>query len=73
MVICPYCRQDYVWEIGIHGLTGPLYMCLECDTVWEAPGDVSDSTGQNFEEFMVQRGRDADWKAISKIRRVGEA
>jgi hypothetical protein len=72
MVVCPYCEQDYVWEVSIRDLPGSFYMCLECDTVWLPSQDVKDGEGQNFEDFMTQRGRVADWKAITKIRRIGE-
>lgn len=47
-------------------------MCLECDTVWLDPGDISDQKGQNFEDFMTQRGRPADWKVITKIKQVAD-
>ena len=70
MVACPYCQQDYVWEVSINDLPGPLYMCLECDTVWVAPQDIHDGKGQNFEDFMAQQGRVADWKAITKVKQV---
>jgi hypothetical protein len=45
-------------------------MCLECDTVWLASADINDQKGQNFEDFMVQRGGVADWKAIEKVKQV---
>jgi hypothetical protein len=70
MVVCPYCRQDYVSEISTRDLLGPLFMCLECDTVWLASADICDQKGQNFEDFMTQRGRVADWKAITKVKQV---
>jgi len=47
-------------------------MCLECDTVWEAAQDIHDGKGQNFEDFMIQRGQVADWKAITKVRQPTE-
>jgi hypothetical protein len=70
MVRCPYCDQDYVWEVSVRDLPGPLYMCLECDTVWLTAGDISDREGQIFKNFMTQRGRPIDWKAITKIRQI---
>ncbi len=42
MIACPYCQQDYVWEINIRELPGPLFMCLECNTVWLTSDGVSD-------------------------------
>ena len=45
-------------------------MCLECDTVWVDSQDIKDGKGQNYEDFMTQRGRVADWKAITKIKQV---
>jgi hypothetical protein len=72
MVVCPYCGQDYVWEVSIRDLSGPLFMCLECDTVWGGAQEVKDGKGQNFEDFMRQRRRVADWKAIAKIKQIGD-
>jgi hypothetical protein len=72
MVACPYCQQDYVWEINIRELPGPLFMCLECDTVWVTSDEISDKKGQNFEDFMTQRGRTPDWKVVTKLRRANE-
>ncbi len=70
MLACPYCDQDYVWEVAIQGISGIVYMCLECDTVWLNSRDIQDGKGQNFEDFMTQRGRVADWKAIAKVKWV---
>lgn len=72
MVICPYCRQDCVWEVNIRDHQGSVYMCLECDTVWLASDEISDQKGLNYEDFMVQRGLNADWNAIAKIKPVNE-
>jgi len=68
MIACPYCHQDYVWEVSISDLSGPFFMCFECDTVWPASGGISDQKGQNYSDFMAQRGRTPDWNTITKIR-----
>jgi hypothetical protein len=70
MLACPYCQQDFIWEVSVRDVDGPLYMCAECDTVWSAFQDVRCGQGQIFEEFMAQRGLVADWKAITKIKQV---
>jgi hypothetical protein len=70
MVVCPYCQQDYVWEVNIRDLPGPSYMCFECDTVWLVVQDLSDQKGRSFEDFMKHRGRTPDWEAITKIKRI---
>ena len=70
MRVCPHCRQDYVWEVTIRDLPGTFYMCLECDTVWMTPGDVSDEKGQIFETFMEQHSLKADWKAITQVKQL---
>jgi hypothetical protein len=72
MRACPYCQQDYVWEIGIRDLSGFFYMCFECDTVWTAPKDVVEGKGQYFEDFMVKQGRVPDWKAITKVKQIND-
>ena len=45
-------------------------MCLECDTVWVAAQGIHNGKGQNFEDFMSQRGQVVDWLAITEIRQV---
>jgi hypothetical protein len=47
MIPCPFCHQDYVWEVGIRALPGSLCMCFECDTVWSAAEEIDDRSGQN--------------------------
>jgi hypothetical protein len=70
MTACPYCNQDYVWEVTIQGIDGIVCMCLECDTVWLHSHEIQDGKGQYFGDFMTQRGRVADWKAITKVKQV---
>lgn len=68
MQVCPYCEQDYVQPVAIAGLPGFFYMCPECDTVWTPCEAISDLTGQNYEDFMAERGRTADWSAVVAIK-----
>ena len=69
-LICPYCGQDYVWEIVLKDLDQQALICPECDTVWFAPSDVLNGKGQNFEDFMAARGRKADWGGVVKLHKA---
>ena len=70
MLICPYCKQDAVWEVRLKGLEQDAVMCLECDTVWLAPNDVEYGKGLNFEDFMAGLGQKADWGGIFKSQKM---
>ena len=69
-VFCPYCKQDDIWEIRIPDLAGTACMCFECDTVWVSRSEIEDGKGQNFEQFMAEQGKIADWKSIEKVRKI---
>jgi uncharacterized Zn finger protein len=71
-LICPYCGQDEVWEVRLKELEQNVVMCLECDTVWPAPDDMEYGKGLNFEDFMAEHGRRADWTAIVKLEKLVE-
>jgi Zn-finger nucleic acid-binding protein len=68
MIVCPYCEQDYVWEVSIENIPGLFYMCLECDTVWMTTEEINNSTGCIFTNFMRNRGINPDWEDINQIR-----
>jgi hypothetical protein len=72
MLICPYCEQDDVWEVRLKDPEQNVVMCLECETVWLAPGDVKYGKGLNFEDFMAGHGRKADWTGIVKLEKLVE-
>ncbi len=67
MLICPYCEQDYVWKVRFIDLDLEASMCLECDTVWFGPNVVEYGKGSNFEDFMAERGKKADWTKIVQL------
>jgi hypothetical protein len=69
-LICPYCGQDYVWEVLLTELDQQALMCPECDTVWLASGDVLNGTGQNFQDFMAARGRKANWGGVVRLQKA---
>jgi hypothetical protein len=72
MPICPYCGQDTVWEARLRSAPQPKFrMCFECDSVWRPGEAISDKEGTNFEEYMRELGRIADWHDVEKISAAG--
>jgi hypothetical protein len=72
MRVCPFCKQDYVWEASTPEYSGSFYLCFECDTVWTSLQEMAEGNGQGIEFFMAARGQVVDCKAISKIRQVND-
>jgi hypothetical protein len=70
MLICPYCRQDYIWKVHLNSLDMDALMCLECGTVWNLQEAVVDGNGLNFDDFMAKQGQKNDWKTVIKLEQV---
>jgi hypothetical protein len=70
MLACPYCQQEYVWEIELKLLNRRAVMCFECDTVWDTVEEVQDSKGCSFDDFMAKLGVAADWKLVGKVQQI---
>jgi Zn-finger nucleic acid-binding protein len=71
MRICPYCNQDIVWNVKLVSEPQVAFrMCFECDSVWRAGEAVSDEEGSNFEAYMHEIKRVADWDDVEKISQV---
>ena len=54
-IICPYCEQDYVWQVDCGEFISPekrQKICFECQTVWNDKEDVSDKTGIGIEHLI---------------------
>lgn len=54
-IICPYCEQDYVWQVDCDKFISSekrKKICFECQTVWNENEDVSDKTGICIEHLI---------------------
>lgn len=61
-MICPYCEQGRVITAKVRKNGKKIYICEECDTVWE--GTVDLSSGIDFETFMKEQGCAENWNEL---------
>lgn len=69
--ICPFCEQDYVWQVTISNLGNDsqiYFMCFECDTMWNENEEIGNNSGLYFKTFMEQQGKIPDWTKITQIK-----
>ena len=64
-MLCPYCEYGMVLRAKIKDLDKKIYICEECDTVWEEV--INDETGVGFTEYMKNMGRCGSWDEIEII------
>lgn len=61
-MVCPYCEQDKVIVAKIKRNGKKIYLCEECDTVWE--GKINLISGIDFDLFMKNEGCEANWSEL---------
>ncbi|MBE6753200.1 MAG: hypothetical protein E7559_02415 [Ruminococcaceae bacterium] len=64
-MLCPYCEYGMVLRAYIKDTDKKIYICEECDTVWEEI--ISDETGVGFAKYMEKIGRCGSWDEIEVI------
>jgi hypothetical protein len=69
-VKCPYCEQDWVWQVEIPNAKDAYAMCMECDTIWTKEEEIRYSTGVAFQKFMNDRNQQPNWNDIKLIAKV---
>ena len=65
MRICPFCGEGPIYEAVVKMNQETIYICTECDTVWEKISDGFDVT--NFEDYMKKRQQDSLWENIELL------
>lgn len=68
-IFCPYCDQDVVWRIAFSGERKGVFthaFCFECDTIWEDGKKIDNLAGLNYETYMENSGKKADWTIIQR-------
>ncbi|GBF58728.1 hypothetical protein PbB2_02416 [Candidatus Phycosocius bacilliformis] len=71
MLICPYCGQDVVWNVRLKSEPRVAFkMCFECDSIWRSAEPVSDEEGSNFESYMQEAGRAANWDDVERLSQI---
>jgi hypothetical protein len=68
MVICPFCDQGVVYKAKVRELNEEIYICDECDTVWES-SDLSEEKCTRFDIYMNERGREGLWSELTDLNR----
>ena len=61
-MLCPYCEYGMVLRAKIKDLDKKIYICEECDTVWEEV--INDETGVGFAEYMKKMGKNQGKKLL---------
>lgn len=65
--ICPRCEQDYVYQQRIRPLNQVVYLCEECDALWEIGMTLSKETYQDFQSYMQAFGHRGDWSLVERV------
>ena len=63
-MICPYCEQGRVLNVKVRKNGKEIYICEECDTVWEETVDLL--SGIDFEMFMKEQGCAGNWNELEE-------
>ncbi|WP_289137706.1 hypothetical protein [uncultured Brevibacillus sp.] len=70
MVYCPFCDgQGLMNEATVvnHDLT--IFICDECDTMWES-SDIKEENSKNFKEYMDRFRYKGLWSELTNIKRI---
>lgn len=69
MVICPFCDQGVVYKAKVREFSEEIYICGECDTVWES-SDLSEEKCTRFDVYMNKRGREGVWSELTDLNHI---
>lgn len=62
--VCPRCEQDYIYKVKIIPLNRIVYLCKECDALWELETPISQKNYIDFGNYMEKYGYKGDWSLI---------
>ncbi len=63
-MICPYCEQGSILKARVKKNNKIIYICDECDTVWESIEEISDRSGKSINMFMQEIGCEPYWDEL---------
>lgn len=66
-VLCPRCQQAYVTKVCIVPLRYVVYLCEECDALWELTTAVQQNNYIDFGAYMQERGLTGDWALVKTV------
>lgn len=64
IMLCPYCEQGDIRKVMVKRSKEIIYICDECDTVWNSHESISNSTGIGFGLYADQRGFKPLWTEL---------
>ncbi|MDJ0757037.1 MAG: hypothetical protein QNJ45_26130 [Ardenticatenaceae bacterium] len=64
--VCPRCKQDYIHKVKIIPLSKFVFLCAECDALWEMEMPVTQKNYTDFGNYMKGYGYSGDWSLIEK-------
>ena len=67
MIICPRCEQSYISKVRIVPLNKIVYLCEECDALWESTTPISKTSYIDFSVYMKEYGFKGDWSLLEEI------
>ncbi len=68
-VLCPFCEgQGEIFEAIISATKQKIYICGECDTVWQT-ADISEENCQPFDCFMLNQNLKPLWNELKDIKK----
>lgn len=67
-MLCPRCDEQGTLHLVEILATGQhVYLCDDCDALWESPDSISINTFTDFSAFMKQYGLTGLWSEVKKI------
>lgn len=63
-MLCPYCEYGMILKERIKDIDKEIYICEECDTVWEE--EINDKTGVGFAKYMKKIGKCGSVFSVSR-------
>lgn len=66
-VVCPRCSQDYVRRVRIIPIHRVVFLCPECDALWELDQPIVKASYTDFSAYMDIYHLPGDWSFIEML------
>ncbi|WP_427340822.1 hypothetical protein [Caloranaerobacter sp. DY30410] len=70
---CPVCLNGaygFVYKARIKNRNKEIFICDECEAVWESEEDILNNQFEEFEEYMHKKGLKPLWSELTDIEEV---
>lgn len=72
-VYCPFCDgSGVVYKAIVTKLSSCIFICDECDTVWENGQEIIEGNCLSFKYYMTPHGLKPLWSELSNIEKEWE-